>query len=72
MIQNDELTKISYDLLNYIINIKEKEGRIKYDLLENRDINLRNRSAPYLTIKGKYYEGIILEGSNLLSLLFIK
>ena len=69
LIQNDELTKISYDLLNYIINIKEKEGRIKYDLLENRDINLRNRSAPYLTIKGKYYEGIILEGSNLLEII---
>ena len=69
MIQKKELTKISDDLLNYIINIKTSKGEIKYDLMENREINLKKRALPNIKIKGKYYEGISLESNNLIEII---
>ena len=55
--QIDELKKISSDFLNYLINIKKKEGIIRYNNLDEEFINFRIRAAAYGTIKGKYYEG---------------
>ena len=69
LIQKKELTRISNDLLNYIINIKKTNGEIKFDLIANNDINLRKRSAPDIKIKGKYYEGIVLENNNLIEII---
>lgn len=69
LIQNKELTKISNDLLNYIINLKTNKRRIKYDLMENQTINLRKRASPNIKIKGKYYEGIVLESTNLIEII---
>ena len=67
--QIPELTKISSDLLNYLINIKKKEGIIKYNNLEEEYINLRMRAAPYGIIRGKYYEAIVLDSTNLLEII---
>ena len=69
LIQKNELTKISNELLNYIISLKNDKGRIKYELLENSNINLRKRAAPNIKIKGKYYEGIVLESSNIIEII---
>ena len=65
LIQKKELTNISYDLLNYIINMKKSKRRIHYDLLNNCNISLKIRASPYIRIIGKYYEGIVLESHNL-------
>ncbi len=65
LIQKKELTKVSYELLNYIINLKKTNRRIQYDLLNNPNISLKMRAAPYIRIIGKYYEGIALESNNL-------
>ena len=51
LLQKKELTKISNDLLNYILNIKATKGEIKYDLMENREINLKKRAGPNINIK---------------------
>ena len=59
------LKKISSDLLNYLINIKKTEGRIKYNNLDEEYINLRIRAATYGRIRGKYYEAIVLDSANL-------
>ena len=67
--QIPELTKISSDLLNYLINIKKKEGIIKYNNLDEEYINLRMRAAPYGIIRGKYYEAIVLDSTNLLEII---
>ena len=67
--QKKELTKISNDLLKYIINLKQNKGRIKNDLMENRDINLRKRAAPNIRIRGKYYEGIVFESNNIIEII---
>ena len=67
--EKSEITKISYDLLNYLINIKKIEGRIKYNNLDEEYINLRIRAAPYGRIKGKYYEAIVLDSVNLLEII---
>ena len=69
LIQNGELSKLSNDLLNYIINIKNTEGEIKYNLLKNPNINLRKRANPELIIRGKYYEGIVLESNSLFQII---
>ena len=69
LLQKKELTKISDDLLNYIISIKTSKGEIKYDLMENREINLKKRALPNIKIKGKYYEGISLESNNLIEII---
>ena len=69
MIEKKELTKVTKDLLNYIINLKRKKGEIKYDLIENQDIKLKRRAAPNIIIRGKYYEGIVLESSNLIEII---
>ena len=63
------LKKISSDLLNYLINIKKTEGRIKYNNLDEEYINLRMRAAPYGIIRGKYYEAIVLDSTNLLEII---
>ena len=67
--EKSEITKISYDLLNYLINIKKIEGRIKYNNLDEEYINLRIRAAPYGRIRGKYYEAIVLDSANLLEII---
>ena len=69
LLQKKELTKISNDLLNYILNIKATKGEIEYDLMENREINLKKRAGPNIKIKGKYYEGISLESNNLIEII---
>ena len=69
LIKSEEISKLSNDLLNYIINIKKTEGEIKYNLLNNPNINLRKRANPYLIIRGKYYEGIVLENNSLLQII---
>ena len=69
LIQNEDLSKLSNDLLNYIIKIKKSEGIIKYTLLNNPNINLRKRANPDLIIRGKYYEGIVLEANSLLQII---
>ena len=69
LIEKKELTKVTKDLLNYIINLKRKKGEIKYDLIENQDIKLKRRAAPNIIIRGKYYEGIVLESSNLIEII---
>ena len=69
LIEKSEITKISYDLLNYIINKMKTEGIIKCNNLDEEYINLRIRAAPYGRIIGKYYEGIVLDGVNLLEII---
>ena len=69
LLQKKELTKISNDLLNYIKNKINTQEKIKNDLLQNPEINLRIRSSPYITIKGKYYEGIVLESNDLIEII---
>ena len=69
LIKTKEITNISRDLLNYIINLKRTKGEIKYDLIENNDIKLKRRAGPNIIIRGKYYEGIVLESSNLVEII---
>ena len=69
LIENQELNKISYDLLNYLINIKKFGGKIKYNNLDQEYINLRLRAAPYGRIRGKYYEAIVLDSKDLLEII---
>ena len=69
LIEKNELNKISFDLLNYLINIKKTEGRIKYNNLDEEYINFRMRAAPYGRIRGKYYEAIVLDSSNILEII---
>ena len=67
--QHPELSKISNDLLNYILSKKKVQGRIKYNDLDEEYINLRIRAAPYGRICGKYYEAIILDSTDLLEII---
>ena len=69
LLQKKELTKISNELLYYIKNKINTQEKIKNDLLQNPEINLRIRASPYITIKGKYYEGIVLESNDLLEII---
>ena len=69
LIEKKELSKISLDLLNYLINIKKTQGRIKYNNLDEEYINFRKRAAPYGRIRGKYYEAIVLESTDLLEII---
>ena len=69
LIQHPELSKISNDLLNYILSKKKVQGRIKYNDLDEEFINLRMRAAPYGKICGKYYEAIILDSTDLLEII---
>ena len=69
LIQHPELSKISNDLLNYILSKKKVQGRIKYNDLDEEYINLRMRAAPYGKICGKYYEAIILDSTDLLEII---
>ena len=69
LIKTKEITNISRDLLNYIINLKRTKGEIKYDLIENNDVKLKRRAGPNIIIRGKYYEGIVLESSNLVEII---
>lgn len=69
LIQHPELSKISNDLLNYILSKKKVQGRIKYNDLDEEYINLRMRAAPYGRICGKYYEAIILDSTDLLEII---
>ena len=69
LIQHPELSKISNDLLNYILSKKKVQGRIKYNDLDEEYINLRIRAAPYGKICGKYYEAIILDSTDLLEII---
>ena len=55
LIENQELNKVSNELLNYLINIKKAKGKIKYNNLDEEYINLRLRATPYGKIRGKYY-----------------
>ena len=65
LLQKKELTKISYELLDYIISIKKTNRKIHYNLLNNPTLSLKMRASPYIRIIGKYYEGIALESNNL-------
>ena len=69
LIEKKEISKISLDLLNYLINIKKFEGRIKYNKLDEEYINFKIRAAPYGRIRGKYYEAIVLDSTNLLEII---
>ena len=69
LIEKQEINKISFDLLNYLINVKKIEGRIKYNNLDEEYINFKIRAAPYGRIRGKYYEAIILDSTNLLEII---
>ena len=69
LIEKEELTKISYELLNYLIYIKKFKGFINYNNLEEEYINLRIRAGPYGKIRGKYYEAIILDTTNLFEII---
>ena len=69
LIEISELNKISYDLLNYLINNNKIKGRIKYNDLDEDYINLRKRAEPYGRIKGKYYEAIVLDSTDLLEII---
>ena len=69
LLKKKELTKISNDLLYYIKSKINTQEKIKKDLLQNPEINLRIRASPYITIKGKYYEGIVLESNDLLEII---
>ena len=69
LILNEDLSKLSNDLLNYIINIRQAEREIKYNLLNNPNINLKKRANPDLIIRGKYYEGIVLENNSLFQII---
>ena len=70
LIENKELSKISYELLTYLINIKKYKGIINYNNLEEEYINLRMRASPYGRIRGKYYEAIVLDTTNLEEILY--
>ena len=67
--QIQELTKISSELLNYLIKIKKTEGIIKYKNLDEEYLNFRMRAAAFGIIKGKYYEAIVLDSTNLLEII---
>ena len=69
LIEKQEINKISFDLLNYLINVKKIEGRIKYNNLDEEYINFKIRAAPYGRIRGKYYEAIVLDSTNLLEII---
>ena len=69
LIEKQEISKISFDLLNYLINVKKIEGRIKYNNLDEEYINFKIRAAPYGRIRGKYYEAIVLDSTNLLEII---
>ena len=63
------LNKISFELVNYLINVKKIEGVINYNNLEEEYINFRIRAAPYGRVRGKYYEAIVLDSTNLLEII---
>ena len=69
LIDKKELTIIAYELLNYLISVKKYKGKINYNNLDEDYLNLRLRASPYVRIRGKYYEAIVLDTTNLLEII---
>ena len=69
LIEKQELDQISFDLLDYLINVKKMEGIINYNNLEEEYLNFRMRAKQYGIIRGKYYEAIFLDSKSLLEII---
>ena len=55
-----ELKILSHEILTYI----NKTSSIDYNFFTPKNLSLRNRCLPYGHIKGKYFEGIIINSIN--------
>ena len=59
-----ELSKLPREILDYIIKLHKKEDRINYKYFVPKNLTLRNRALSIGSIKGKYYEIIIINSIN--------
>ena len=59
-----ELAKLSHEILTYINNLYIKTNSINYEFFTPKNLNLGNRCLSYGHIKGKYFEGIIINSIN--------
>ena len=59
-----ELGKLSHEILTYINNLYIKTNLIDYRFFTPKNLTLRNRCLSYGHIKGKYFEGIIINPIN--------
>ena len=70
LISSPKLNKISHDLLVYLIKLKKKNEKIRYNQFDEDFLNLKIRALKYGQIKGKKYEAIIFDNPNLLDIIF--